>query len=63
MIIKHKIWLEDNGEKAFGLGPLKLLEAVHKMGSLKKGAESINMSYNKAWNLIKNSKRLMVLLC
>jgi len=58
MIIKHKIWIEDKGQKAFGLGPLELLEAVNKMGSLKKGAESINMSYNKAWNLIKKLEKV-----
>lgn len=57
MEVKYKIWLENAGEKAFGLGPLKLLEGVVETGSLKRAAENLNMSYNKAWHLIKKLEK------
>ena len=57
--LKFKIWLEKNGEKAFGDGPLDILHRVERTGSLRQAAEEINMSYSLAWNLIKNlEKRL-----
>jgi len=57
--LRYKIWLEKNGEKAFGDGPLDILHRVEKTGSLRQAAEEINMSYSQAWNLIKDlEKRL-----
>jgi len=57
--LRYKIWLEKNGEKAFGDGPLDILHRVDKTGSLRQAAEEINMSYSQAWNLMKNlEKRL-----
>lgn len=60
--LKYKIWLENEGEtlgKVFGKGPYELLKGVKKFGSLSEAAKSIKMSYNKAFNLIKDiEKRL-----
>jgi molybdate transport system regulatory protein len=57
--LRYKIWLEKNGEKAFGDGPLDILHRVEKTGSLRQAAEEINMSYSQAWNLMKDlEKRL-----
>ena len=57
--LRYKIWLEKNGEKAFGDGPLDILHRVDKTGSLRQAAEEINMSYSQAWNLMKDlEKRL-----
>ena len=57
--LRYKIWLEKNGEKAFGDGPLDILHRVETTGSLRQAAEEINMSYSQAWNLIKDlEKRL-----
>lgn len=59
MKLKYKIWIEKNGEKVFGDGPLDILYRVEKTGSLRQAAEEINMSYSLAWNLIKDlEKRL-----
>lgn len=50
--LKTKIWLEREGEKVFGAGPLDLLRRVERTGSLMKAAEEINMSYSHAWSLV-----------
>ncbi len=57
--LRYKIWLEKNGEKSFGDGPLDILHRVERTGSLRQAAEEINMSYSQAWNLLKDlEKRL-----
>jgi molybdate transport system regulatory protein len=57
--LRYKIWLEKDGEKVFGDGPLDILYRVERTGSLRQAAEEINMSYSLAWNLIKDlEKRL-----
>lgn len=56
--LKYKIWLEQNG-KVFGKGPYELLRGVRDKGSLSEAAKSMDMSYNKAFNLVKDiEKRL-----
>jgi molybdate transport system regulatory protein len=57
--LRYKLWIEKDGEKVFGDGPLDILHRVEKTGSLRQAAEEINMSYSQAWNLIKDlEKRL-----
>ncbi len=51
--IKYKLWLDDNGV-IFGTGSFLLLKGVKEKRSLAGAAKAINMSYNKAHNLIKN---------
>ena len=59
MKLRYKIWIEKNGEKVFGNGPLDILHRVERTGSLRQAAAEINMSYSQAWNLMKNlEKRL-----
>ncbi|MDI6707394.1 MAG: LysR family transcriptional regulator [Bacillota bacterium] len=58
MKLRYKIWLDKNG-KAFGDGPLDILNSVERNGSLRKAAEEIGMSYSQVWNLINTlEKRL-----
>jgi molybdate transport system regulatory protein len=52
--LRYKIWIEKDGEKVFGDGPLDILHRVERTGSLRQAAEEINMSYSQAWNLIKD---------
>ena len=52
MKIAYKIWLENDG-KAFGEGPYQLLRMVVKKGSLLQAARSMEMSYQKAWVIIR----------
>jgi len=51
--LRYKIWIEKNGKKVFGDGPLDILHRVERTGSLRQAAAEINMSYSLAWNLIK----------
>lgn len=57
MNIGWKIWLKKDDIKIFGKGPKELLERIEQMGSIKKAADSMNMSYSKAWNLIANLEK------
>ena len=49
-LIKIRIQLKDN----FYIGPGKvlLLEKINETGSISKAAESIGLSYRKAWRLV-----------
>lgn len=53
MRLTYKVWLDQNG-KVFGDGPYELLKYVEQTGSLRNAALQLGMSYNKAWNLIRN---------
>jgi len=50
--IKSRIWIEIDGEILLGEGRIRLLKAIAKVGSLSKAAQSLGMSYKKAWNLV-----------
>ena len=57
--LRYKLWVEKDGEKVFGDGPLDILHRVERAGSLRQAAAEINMSYSQAWNLMKDlEKRL-----
>ena len=57
--LRYKLWIEKDGKKVFGDGPLDILHRVERTGSLRQAAVEINMSYSQAWNLIKDlEKRL-----
>lgn len=49
----YKLWLEESNKKIFGQGPMELLKKIDELGSLRKAAIYMNMSYSKAWNLVK----------
>lgn len=51
--LRYKIWLDNDG-KVFGQGPYELLVKVKEKGSLSEAAKSMGMSYNKAFNLVKD---------
>ena len=55
MKVAYKIWIENKG-KAFGEGPYRLLQLIDKEGSLSRAAKALNMSYQKAWVIIKRSE-------
>lgn len=43
--------------KAFGPGVAALLEGVVRTGSLRRAAIDMNMSYNKAWCVVRESEK------
>lgn len=59
--IHVKIWLEHNGNILLGVGRAQLLQRIDSMGSLKKAAESMNMSYRAAWGRIKRTEAALAM--
>lgn len=47
--ISGRIWLTKDGENVLGSGKVQLLELIDDLGSLRKAAQHMNMSYRKAW--------------
>ncbi len=54
MDYRFRLWLMKNNKKVFGEGPLKLLKKVEELGSLRQAALSMQMSYSKAWKIMKH---------
>ena len=50
--IRLRCWIEIDGKKFFGPGPLQLLELIEREGSLAKAAKAMGMSYKKAWDIV-----------
>ena len=44
-------------DKLFGPGAAQLLEGVDELGSLRRSAARMEMSYNKAWNIVNNIEK------
>ncbi len=57
MEIKHKIWLEKDGEVLFGPGRDILLKAIDQCHSLNAAAKKLDMSYRAAWGRVKASEK------
>lgn len=43
-------------EKVFGPGIARLLEGVDRLGSLRRSAAEMEMSYSKAWSILRSSE-------
>ncbi|MEQ8471146.1 MAG: LysR family transcriptional regulator [Marinoscillum sp.] len=50
--IRFRCWIDIDGEKYFGPGPVQLLQLIEQEGSLSKAAKAMGMSYKKAWDII-----------
>ncbi len=50
--VRSKIWLEINGEPAFGQGREDLLRLIRKNGSINAAAKEMGIPYRKAWSYI-----------
>jgi molybdate transport system regulatory protein len=58
MEIKTKLYLiNSEGEKFMGIGVLWLLEGVDREGSLRAAAASMDISYSKAYSMVRNLER------
>ena len=58
--ISGKLWIECNGKKFFGPGPVELLVLIDQTGSINRAAKEMNMSYKKAWEIINALNELVV---
>lgn len=52
--VNGSLWVEGNGKRFFGPGPVELLELIQETGSINQAAKKMKMSYKKAWELINN---------
>jgi molybdate transport system regulatory protein len=51
--VNGRIWIEcEDGTPLLGFGRIELLEKIHELGSIRKAAIAMEMSYQQAWNLI-----------
>ncbi|MGD9975178.1 MAG: winged helix-turn-helix domain-containing protein [Desulfatirhabdiaceae bacterium] len=58
--IRSKIWFQDaTGEVIFGLGRLKMLEAIQRLGSIQAAAKELKMSYRAMWGRITATENRM----
>ncbi len=56
--IKSRIWIESEQGVFLGEGRVHLLKAISNTGSLSKAANSLDMSYKKAWNLVNSMNKV-----
>ncbi len=47
--LKGRIWIEINDQTFIGEGKARLLKTTASLGSLRKAAAELNISYRKAW--------------
>jgi molybdate transport system regulatory protein len=50
--VNGSLWIEGDGQRFFGPGPVCLLEHIEKTGSISKAAKAMGMSYKKAWDIV-----------
>jgi molybdate transport system regulatory protein len=50
--VNGSLWIEGDGQRFFGPGPVELLERIHDTGSISKAAKAMGMSYKKAWDIV-----------
>ena len=51
--IRAKVWLEIRGEVALCHGKAALLSEIRKLGSIRQAARSLQMSYRRAWEYVR----------
>jgi molybdate transport system regulatory protein len=50
--VNGSLWLEGNGTRFFGPGPVELLQLIEETGSINQAAKKMGMSYKKAWEMV-----------
>jgi molybdate transport system regulatory protein len=54
-----KVWLETDGQYAFGFGLSEILRAVEQHGSIKQAAGSLGKSYRYIWGRLKEAEQAL----
>lgn len=57
--VRMHLWLESGTEVYFGLGRVMLLNRIEELGSLRKAAESLGMSYRAAWGKLRATEEAL----
>lgn len=52
--VNGSLWIEGNGKRFFGPGPVELLQHIDETGSILQAAKKMGLSYKKAWELVSN---------
>lgn len=50
--VKSKLWIELEDEVVFGLGRIRIFDAIERTGSMSKAAAELGMSYRAAWGKV-----------
>jgi len=58
-VVRLRLWLETEDGMFFGTGRGMLLDAVDRLGSLKKASEHLGMSYRAAWGKIRKTEKVL----
>lgn len=59
MNLSFKLFFEDQGRYVFGPGRVELLRAVDELGSLRKAAQKLGMSYRWAWGRLRDAEKAL----
>lgn len=59
MGVKVQFWLEKDGELILGKGRKELLSLLAELGSLRKAAKQLGISYRSAWGKIRKTEKLL----
>lgn len=54
-----RLWLSRRSGGVFGPGKCRLLEAIHREGSLRAAADSLGISYRKAWGDLRDAEQAL----
>lgn len=55
--LRLRVWIEQEEETYIGIGSTLLLQHIEKLGSLRKAAEELGMSYRRAWGKLKKAEQ------
>src|SRR5438105_1419630 len=50
--VNGSLWMEGDGMRFFGPGPVELLQHIDETGSINQAAKKMDMSYKKAWDIV-----------
>lgn len=54
-----KVWIEYNNKPLIGKGGAEILQAIDKIKSISKGADSLGMSYRYVWNYLQDISNVL----
>lgn len=56
--VRSKVWLvDDSGDMVLGIGRIKMLEAIRRLGSINAAAKELKVSTRSIWGRIKNTEQ------
>lgn len=50
--VRGSLWIEGDGTRFWGPGPVELLNHIDTTGSINQAAKAMGMSYKKAWEIV-----------